>query len=231
MSGFVLKIIACICMFIGHIPYVFPNTVIPCILIGRISFPIFAFLISEGYIHTKNFRKYLTRLLVLAVISQLPASLLFNPNFSSWYLNIFFTLAIGLLSIRFFDKIKNKFLAVIPILILAYIAEFLGCDFGAIGVFIIVCFYAFKNNRNLMVLVEAFLMIVFFAMKLSYYTSLSITIIRYILLQLLFTICSLIFIIFYNSKRGKDNRKIQISFYLFYPIHLVFLCVIKYLVV
>lgn len=228
MSSFVLKIIACICMFIGHIPYVFPDTVIPCILIGRISFPIFAFLISEGYIHTKSFGKYLTRLLVLSVISQLPASLLFNPNFSSWYLNIFFTLAIGLLSIRFFDKIKNKFLATIPVVILAFIAEFLGCDFGAVGVFIIVCFYAFKNNKNLMTFIEIFLMVVFFVMKLSYYNFLSITTIRYILLQLLFTVCSLIFIIFYNGKRGKDSRKIQISFYLFYPIHLIFLCIIKY---
>ena len=94
MSGFFLKVIACICMFIGHIPFVFPDTAIPCILIGKISFPIFAFLISEGYTHTRSFKKYLTRLLTLAVISQLPATLLFNPNFSGLYLNIFFTLAI-----------------------------------------------------------------------------------------------------------------------------------------
>ena len=106
MSSFVLKILACIFMFIGHIPFVFPDTVIPCILVGKLAFPIFAFLVSEGYVHTHNLKKYLMRLLVLAVISQLPAFSLFNSN--SLYLNIFFTLALGLISIRFFDKIRNK---------------------------------------------------------------------------------------------------------------------------
>lgn len=169
--------------------------------------------------------------MILALISQLPASLLFNPNFSSLYLNIFFTLATGLLSIRFFDKIKYKFISIVPIFFLATIAQVFGFDFRAIGVLMILCFYIFRNNKTTMTFSEIFLMLVFFVMKLSYYTTLSTTIIRYILLQLLFTIFSLIFIIFYNGKRGKNNKKIQISFYLFYPIHLTLLCLIKYFLV
>lgn len=198
---------------------------------GKLSFPIFAFLISEGYVHTRSFGKYLTRLFVFAVISQLPASFLFNPSFSGLYLDIFFTLAFGLLAIRFFDRANHKFLAVIPILFLAFVAEFFGFDFGAIGVLMVLFFYVFKNKRNLMVCIEAFLMFVFFMVRLSLYDVLSASVIRYILLQLLFMVCSLIFIVLYNGKRGIDNRFIQISFYLFYPIHLIFLCMLKYFLV
>lgn len=227
MSGFVLKIIACIAMFIGHVPFVFPDTAIPCILIGKIAFPIFAFLISEGYIHTRNWKKYLIRLIVLAIISQLPASLLFNPNFSSLYLNIFFTLAFGLVSIRIFDRIKFKPIAVCLVIFVSLIAEMLGCDFGAIGVLMIFCFYIFKKNKNIMVLSQVVLMTALFIQKFNNYTSVNVTIIRYILLQLLFTVLSLPFIIFYNGKRGKNNKNIQLGFYLFYPIHLTFLCLLK----
>lgn len=231
MSSFVLKVLACIFMFIGHIPFVFPDTVIPCILIGKLAFPIFAFLISEGYVHTHDWKKYLIRLLILAVISQLPASLLFNPSSNGLYLNIFFTLAFGLISISFFDKIKNKYWAIVPVIVLSAISEFFGCDFGAIGVLMITCFYIFRKNKSTMTIIQVFLMMALFAQKLYNYTSLNSTIIRYILLQFLFTVMSLIFIIFYNGKRGKDTRKIKLGFYLFYPIHLTFLCILKYILI
>jgi len=229
MSSFVLKILACIFMFIGHIPFVFPDTVIPCILVGKLAFPIFAFLVSEGYVHTHNLKKYLMRLLVLAVISQLPAFLLFNSN--SLYLNIFFTLALGLISIRFFDKIRNKYFRIVPVIVLSAVSELLGCDFGAIGVLMITCFYVFRTNKVGIVLSETLIMVALFAQKLYNYPAFNSTIIRYILLQFLFTIVSLIFIIFYNGKRGKDTRKVKLGFYFFYPIHLTFLCILKYILI
>lgn len=229
MSSFVLKILACIFMFIGHIPFVFPDTVIPCILVGKLAFPIFAFLVSEGYVHTHNLKKYLMRLLVLALISQLPAFLLFNSN--SLYLNIFFTLALGLISIRFFDKIRNKYFRIVPVIVLSAVSELLGCDFGAIGVLMITCFYVFRTNKVGIVLSETLIMVALFAQKLYNYPALNSTIIRYILLQFLFTIVSLIFIIFYNGKRGKDTRKVKLGFYSFYPIHLTFLCILKYILI
>ena len=179
MSSFVLKILACVFMFIGHIPFVFPDTVIPCILVGKLAFPIFAFLVSEGYVHTHNLKKYLMRLLVLAVISQLPAFLLFNSN--SLYLNIFFTLALGLVSIRFFDKIRNKYFRIVPVIVLSAVSELLGCDFGAIGVLMITCFYVFRTNKVGIVLSETLIMVALFAQKLYNYPALNSTIIRYII--------------------------------------------------
>ena len=78
MTSFVLKIIAIITMFIDHLGYAVFNRFSPLNFIGRISFPIFAFQISEGYIHTKNVKKYLARLFIFSLISQIPFYLFIN---------------------------------------------------------------------------------------------------------------------------------------------------------
>ena len=73
MSAFVLKMIAMITMFIDHLGYVVHNGSISWFnYIGRFAFPIFAFQISEGYIHTKDLKKYFFRLFLLAIISEIP---------------------------------------------------------------------------------------------------------------------------------------------------------------
>ena len=105
MTSFVLKIIALISMVCDHTGYIIFGGFAFMNYIGRLAFPIFAFLITEGYIHTSNFKKYFSRLLIFAVISQLPYILLFNNGFT---LNILFTLTLGLLTITVYEKINNK---------------------------------------------------------------------------------------------------------------------------
>ena len=59
MSIFVIKIIACVTMVLDHVKYAIPATEnFITIYLGRIAFPLFAFLITEGYIHTSNLKKY-----------------------------------------------------------------------------------------------------------------------------------------------------------------------------
>ena len=86
MSNFYLKLIACICMLIDHIGYLFFPQYEFLRVIGRIAFPIFSYLITEGYTHTSSIRKYSLRLLIFALISQIPYMLVFNTS----NLNIFF---------------------------------------------------------------------------------------------------------------------------------------------
>ena len=227
MSAFVLKIIACVSMLLCHIPFVFSNLAIPLIYIGKVAFPIYAFLISEGYVHTKSFSKYLVRLLVFAVVSQIPAVLLFYGSISELYFNIFFTLAFGLLGIRVFDKIDKKYISYPLSGLIAVLANLLNFDYGAVGVLMIVSFYVFREQKLYMVLTECLLMIALYVHKLAELTVLNVGMIRYILFQLLFSVISLLIILFYNGERGKSSKAIQVGFYLFYPVHLIILCVIK----
>lgn len=229
MSSFLLKIIACFTMLLCHIPFVYPQYSVPLMYIGKISFPLYAFLISEGYVHTRNFSKYLTRLIVFGVISQIPAYLLFaGKSFNGLYLNIFFTLALGLLGIRIYDKIKSKYISTPLIILLAVIAELLKFDYGAFGVLMIVCFYGFKRNKLNMVLSQMFLMFILYMKKMSYYTF-SLFNLQYILFQLLFSVISLVIILTYNGKKGKSSSRIKLMFYCFYPVHLIILDLLKFL--
>ncbi len=229
MSSFLLKIIACFTMLLCHIPFVYPQYSVPLIYIGKISFPLYAFLISEGYVHTRNFSKYLTRLIVFGVISQIPAYLLFvGKSFNGLYLNIFFTLALGLLGIRIYDKIKSKYISIPVIVLFAVIAELLKFDYGAFGILMIVCFYVFKRNKLNMVLSQMFLMFILYMKKMSYYTF-SLFNLQYILFQLLFSVISLAIILTYNGKKGKSSGKIKLMFYFFYPVHLIILDLLKFL--
>ena len=229
MSSFLLKIIACFTMLLCHIPFVYPQYSVPLMYIGKISFPLYAFLISEGYVHTRNFSKYLTRLIVFGVISQIPAYLLFFwIYFNCLYLNIFFTIALGLLWIRIYDKIKSKYISTPLIILLAVIAELLKFDYGAFGVLMIVCFYVFKRNKLNMVLSQMFLMFILYMKKMSYYTF-SLFNLQYILFQLLFSVISLAIILTYNGKKGKSSGKIKLMFYFFYPVHLIILDLLKFL--
>jgi len=215
MSSFVLKIIAVITMLIDHSGYVIFNDFSFMNYIGRLSFPIFAFLITEGYEHTSNLKKYLLRLLLFAIISQIPFMLLFTGDFT---LNILFTLALGLLAITVYNKFKNKLIGFLFIIFSAVLAQLLHFDYGWFGIAIIFIFYIFKNNKINM---NFFFYITVF---LNYFYYFAYTArIEYLLI---FISCalSLIPINLYNGKKGKN---IKYFLYAFYPLHLIALYLIK----
>ena len=92
MSAFVLKIIAVITMTCDHVSYLIFGGFSFLNYIGRIAFPIFAYQITEGYIHTHNLKKYFFRLFIFALVSQIPFMLFTSIISPKFHLNIFFTL-------------------------------------------------------------------------------------------------------------------------------------------
>ncbi len=186
-------------------------------IVGRIAFPLFCFLIVEGFFHTRNFRKYFLTLVVFAFISEIPFDLAFY-----WLSqNVLFTLAIGLATLFVMDKIRarqfNKVVSVtlqiFAVIIGCWIAETLNCDYASTGVLFIVGFYIFRGNKWLQIL----------SMAVVYYEC------YYYLWNWGFAaalaFCCLT-ILLYNGQRGKWNLKY--FFYTFYPAHLLIIALIGY---
>lgn len=200
---FTLKIIAIITMFLDHYYRIIGGPEWLSVL-GRLAFPIFAFSISEGYSHTKNVNKYLMRLLNFAIIIQLPNFL----GFQEYPLNIFFTLALGLFCLEILDNNKiNIVVRYIVVLYLCFLAEKTGLDYGAYGVILIILFNKLRNNK--LYIFIAFLALNLVILKIGNLSEIQI-----------YSIFSLIPIFLYNGKKGYGMKYF---FYLFYPLHFIFL--------
>lgn len=215
MTSFVLKIIAIISMFLDHLSYAIYGQFSWLNYLGRLAFPIFAFQITEGYLHTQNLKKYFLRLVVFAIVSQIPYMLFTSTFTTAITLNIFFTLLSGLIAITIFDKCKNKYLGFLCVLLFAVISELLHFDYGWFGILVIFIFYIFKNKPIHMVisfLVAVCLKYTIMLIQNNFYYA------YYILA--LFTSLSIIPIALYNKKQGKNAKYF---FYIFYPVHLLLL--------
>lgn len=145
-----LKFIALLTMLIDHIGYLlFPQHFVFRI-IGRISFPIFAYLIAIGAKRTSNLSRYALRLLVFALISQLPYNLFTRNLLLSFHSpNIFFTLLAGLLLIMCFNKkdVPSLFLAIVILICVGW----LDLSYSYYGILMILSFYIF-DGKNLQTL-------------------------------------------------------------------------------
>ena len=241
MSSFAIKLIAIITMFCDHFGDAILGRFSILNIIGRIAFPLFCFQIVIGYKHTKNINKYIIRLLLFGIISQIPFSL-FTYSYTGRFdlLNVYFTLAFGLLAVYLLDILpkKYKFIAVVFDILLMIIAEFLQTDYGWFGVCLIICMYLFYNdkksnisnsetsltffNNNLL------FSIVFFALVVikysNYFVAGSYTM---AIVQILGTFFPIIFMLLYNGKKG---HSMKYFFYVFYPLHLLILVIAHYLI-
>lgn len=222
VSGSTLKMIAIITMLIDHIgAAVLARLLIAGVgseltyqvylvlrTIGRIAFPIFCFLLVEGFEHTKDRRKYALRLLVFALISEVPFDLAFSSTILEFeHQNVFFTLFIGLLTIQGFHAVEEKtaWTPLIRGLLLSLImfagmaaAYFLHTDYDAKGVMCIVALYVFRKVRGAQILAGC---VAFGWWEIE-------------------ALVAFIPIAFYNGKRGWNLKYV---FYLFYPVHLLVL--------
>ena len=212
MSLFILKIIGIVTMFLDHYHYVVGGSEILNVA-GRIAFPIFAFTLSEGYVHTRSLKKYLLRLFIFAVSIQMP-SILFGYDYP---MNIFFTLFLGLLSIYIFNlKKMNVILKIILIGFILFFSQKFKLDYGIYGILVIINFNIFRNNKFKILM--NFLVLNIYNVIFPKVFDLPDT--------QLFSLISLVFIFMYNGEKG---RSMKYFFYLFYPIHFFILEVIKFI--
>lgn len=245
ISGSTLKLIAIITMFIDHVgaaillrmlmnyhilqdmitwegfwkfcPWALDRTEIIRVYnslrdIGRIAFPIFCFLLVEGFQKTRSVMKYALRLGIFALVSEIPFDLAFYGLWLEFsHQNVFFTLFLGLLVMAAWkfvsgkewlkDKSADNMVKSLLVVAIgmggAYLAEFLNTDYGAAGIMCILVLYLFSKFKIIQVLAGA----VSFCWEMP-------------------APLAFVPIFFYNGKRG---MRIKYAFYLFYPLHLLFL--------
>lgn len=244
LNGNQLKLIAVVSMIIDHIAYLFigegmlapamqAGKELPAFLmlyrvmrvIGRIAFPIFCFLLVEGFLHTKSRQRYAIRLGLFALISELPFDLFISGNrfFVNWeFQNVMITLLLGLIMLELLERLdirkKNaldqgrshisgafqpELLAQLFVIFLfCAIAWIVRCDYGYIGIMLTALFYWFRWDRKYMC-IAGFLWMAVINQIPVYLPTLAL---------------SFVLIFLYNGTRGKGKSKY--AGYLFYPVHM-----------
>lgn len=235
LSSFSLRLIAMAAMLIDHIRYsLFPSTMwLSCI--GRISFPIFAFLLVEGFFHTKNLKKYFFRLLLFAFLSEIPFDLfIFGRIFSPMAQNVLFTLALSLAVIagmEWSEKQSSSLTALFLKLFFALsgvmLGFFLRVDYLGFGVVTVLIFYTLRRSR-FFYLTSFFALFILNVICMSgWQISFSLGTISFLLPIQLFALFSLPFIWRYSREQGLSSKSIKYAFYVFYPLHLLILALIR----
>lgn len=208
MSAFTLKIIACIAMVIDHTgEFLFPGTVwMRCV--GRLAFPIYCFLLTEGFRHSRNINHYLMRLLAFALVSELPYNLINSGKFiCPEHQNVFFTLFLGLLMLYLLEWTESVTLKDFIVIASMAIAETFHFSYRYPGILMIYFFYSLRDFTMFRDLSILAVNIRLFKAGIQSYAGLA-----------------LIPVSFYNGKRGPSMKYF---FYAFYPIHLMVIWLVK----
>ena len=221
INGAQLKYIAFASMFIDHFnkaiitPFLTgtgPMIIITTIfdILGRIAFPIFAFMVVEGFFKTKSRWSYLRNLLIFAVISEIPYDMFQSAEFvNTWSQNILWGLALGLFTIMVIDKLKDYikkrplwiFVSILIVVLSSLGSMLISSDYEYYAIIIIYLYYLFYDKRLL-------------ASGLSYL----------VIIKEIYAILGFATVLFYNGEKGKQNK---IFNYLFYPVHLLIFGIIR----
>jgi len=217
LSGGALKIIALVTMIIDHFTAIFINPYYNYGLyfagraIGRIAFPIYCFLLVEGYFHTRNVKKYLVRLFVFALISEIPFDLAFHKQLIYFGAqNVFFTLSLGLLLVWAIDLssakeslYEQRLIRLITALFVLGCAYYFNVDYNVYGILLVYLFYLTHKSIAKSVYV---------AVGFNLFLGLLNGNVQF------FGILSGLFILLYNGKKGVS---LKYFFYIVYPVHLL----------
>lgn len=138
-----MQFIAMLTMLIDHVGLIFFPGEMIWRIIGRIAFPIYAYLLVQGHIYTSNYRKYVLRLSIIALISQIPYQIAFDTN----GLNIVVTLLAASLVLRVLEMTRLGAGSVLLIVVMCIVMEVLPFDYGAYGLLLVLIFRYMKSGQ------------------------------------------------------------------------------------
>ena len=161
LTAFHLKIIALVCMIIDHVGFSILDNIDPLRWIGRIAFPLYAFLIAEGCRYTKNRTRYLVRLCVFALISEIPFDIAFSASILPSniplalfdylnFTNVFYTLFFAVSCIQIYETLKRQKR-------LTQVFVLFSCALSLLGIEATVIFIT-ANNKTIVLLLLALML-------------------------------------------------------------------------
>lgn len=233
LSAAVLRWLALGCMLLDHLW----GTVVPgnnwMNYVGRLAFPIFAFQIAQGYVHTHDFKRYSRRLGLFALISEIPFDLmLFSTPFFPFQQNVMLTLWLGLHSIHVIDQVRSRrrrpILGAAQLAGLFLLGVILFPDYGLLGVLNVVLFYLLRDFPGAWAAQLAGMI----AIHMFGFQGLSLPVSLwghvFEIPTQSFAILALIPIWLYNGKKGVRSPVLSYFSYVFYPAHMLLLALLRF---
>lgn len=213
--------------------------------VGRIAFPLFSFMIVEGFFHTSSRKKYALRLAVFALISEIPFNLMMGGSiFNPLDQNVLFTflLAVALMCIYEKIRLKKRLIVRLPLYILITLAfyiigMFTFVDYYGYGILITAMFYFTRISKDeptwKKLLCKAAQLVVLFYICNEMIKGLAITVELFgyelELCQQSLAVLALPLIWLYNGRQGPYNKFIKYFYYFFYPAHILVLSMLSML--
>lgn len=204
--------------------------------VGRIAFPIFAFMIVEGYFHTRSLKKYVGRLFLFAVLSEIPFNLVMGSSlFYPLHQNVLWTFLIGIFLIWLNELARKKKTLWLRIIVgagtvcLAYILGLVTfVDYNCGGVLTVLVFYFFRGRKWWHFLGQLLCLFYINAELLSGFCySVDLLGHTYFIERQLFALFALLPIWLYRGKQGPYNKTLKYLYYGFYPVHLLILGLVQ----
>lgn len=191
--------------------------------VGRIAFPIYCFLLVQGFLHTRNLLSYTRRLLLMAILSEIPFDLLiFGSRFGPMEQNVLFSLLLGLLALAACRHLSDQPIqALVVSATLAVCAMALRLSYGWLSVVLCLSFYFTRENRLCLFLSASGILLLYsFSLLFS-------GVARSWVLVSFCSLLSLPPILIYNGRAGLRHPALTLAFYLSYPAHLLLLCLLR----
>ncbi|MCL2573328.1 MAG: conjugal transfer protein TraX [Defluviitaleaceae bacterium] len=241
LDAYKLKWFAIIAMVLNHMAIawwdIIPSwLVFPLYAIGGLTFPIMAYFVVEGYKHTSNLKRYIFRILMVGIIAM-PFHILAlgvplgggNPALYPW-LNIMFSIALSLIVLVIYDKIKFRILFWLIYIVVIIPVSFLFFEWYFIGITMVLLFYIIKNETARRIVPPVFTAVSWavFGLLAGFmptYEGMSGLIMNpdFMLVMPTFAIGSLLAAFLIKNYNGGRGKKMKWLFYMFYPLHLAVL--------
>ena len=211
-----LKLLACLTMLIDHIGAIFFPQHTWLRIIGRLSFPIYCFLLAEGVHYTRSPLKYGLRLLLVALLAELPYDLLFYRRLTWAHNSVMVTLLLGFWAGVVSKHCRGwwKLFAPLPFILLG---RYLGGSYGMYGVAMIVMFLLCREvpQRNP---VQWVLMVLLSLRMAGFPSGIGIQ---------FYAVAAMVPISLYSGEKRSHSKPLQWAFTVFYPLHLLILLLIR----